>query len=370
MARNQAGRQAPRTTPPRGGKARMQKQDEERNARPKRGKGAYGKDAPRGKGSYGKGKGPDRTRAPRRDDRGPRVSKDRLIEGRRAADEALAAGVPIRRAFIATTPSSQDPKLANLGRELEAMGVAVDYVSKGVLDRMSSHGAHQGVVLETEAYRYAELADIIAASGTGNALVIVLDHVTDEGNFGAIVRSAEVVGAAGVVIAKARAASVGVGAYKTSAGAVMHVPIAQVSNLATAIDELKEAGFWVGAATEHAKDLAWDAPMGGRIALVMGNEQTGVSRLVLDRADFSAKLPVAGRVESLNVAQATTAMAYEWLRQTMAADGADGLDAVFAQDEAVVEAEAADQAAYSEDAWESGSATSFFFDASDIEALS
>ena len=142
--------------------------------------------------------------------------------------------------------------------------------------------------------------------------------MTDEGNFGAIVRSAEVVGAAGVVIAKARAAGVGVGAYKTSAGAVLHLPIAQVPNLATALDRLKEAGFWAAAATEHADQDVWQAPLDGRIALVMGSEGSGVSRLVREHCDFECRLPQRGRVESLNVAQATTVLCYEWLRRSMA----------------------------------------------------
>jgi len=131
-----------------------------------------------------------------------------------------------------------------------------------------------------------------------------------------------VVGAAGVVIANARAASVGTAAYKTSAGAVLHIPIAQVPNLATAIDELKEAGFWVAAATEHAEQSVWDAPLGGRLCLVMGSEDRGISALVRKKCDFECRLPQRGRVESLNVAQATTVLCYEWLRRVSgAADG-------------------------------------------------
>ena len=151
------------------------------------------------------------------------------------------------------------------------------------------------------------------------SLVVVLDHVTDEGNFGAIVRSAEVVGAAGVVIANARAARVGVGAYKTSAGAVLHLPIAQVSNLPRALEELKAAGFWTCGSSEHATQSVWEAPMGGRLALVMGSEGSGISRLMLEKCDFTCKLPQFGQVESLNVAQATTVMCYEWLRRTQEA---------------------------------------------------
>ena len=253
-----------------------------------------------------------------------------LIEGRRATDEALELGLPITRALVQKDGGQGDPSLSQLAARLEAAGIEVERVPKPVLDSLSSHGAHQGVMLRVRPYRYAELADVIERAGEGPALVIVLDHVTDEGNFGAIVRTAEVVGAAGVVVARARAARVGVGAYKTSAGAVMHLPIAQVPNLANALDELKEHGFWAAAATEHAHDVIWDAPLAGRVALVMGSEGSGISRLVCEHCDFGFRLPQRGRVESLNVAQATTAIAYEWLRRVETGDGTDGAASVSA----------------------------------------
>ena len=248
---------------------------------------------------------------------GQRPATD-LIEGRRACAEALEGGLPLKRALVAMG-GEQDQTLAGLVRRLEAAGVPVERVPKGRLDALSSHGAHQGIVVQTRPFAYAELSDVIANAGDGHALVVLLDHVTDEGNFGAIVRSAEVVGAAGVVIAKARAAGVGVGAYKTSAGAVLHVPIAQVSNLATAIDELKRAGFWVAGSTEHATQDVWSAPLEGRLCLVMGSEGSGISQLVRKKCDFECRLPQRGRVESLNVAQAATVMCYEWLRRESAA---------------------------------------------------
>jgi 23S rRNA (guanosine2251-2'-O)-methyltransferase len=229
-------------------------------------------------------------------------------------------GIPLKRALVATG----DDTLDSLVRRLGEAGVPVEEVPRQRLDALSSHGAHQGIVCQAAPYRYASLADVIARAGEGDALVVVLDHVTDQGNLGAIVRSAEVVGAAGVVIAKARAAGVGVGAYKTSAGAVMHIPVAQVANLSSAIDELKAAGFWAAAASEHAEQDVWSAPLGGRIALVMGSEGEGISRLVLEHCDFGCRLPQRGRVESLNVAQAATVMCYEWLRRTQEAGAAVG----------------------------------------------
>ena len=284
---------------------------------------ARGRDGSRGAGGYvGRG-GAVGARSGSRPDSS---SRGDLIEGRRATDEALELGLPITRALVQKDGGQGDPALSQLAARLEASGIEVERVAKPVLDSLSSHGAHQGVMLRVRPYRYAELRDVLERAGEGPALVIVLDHVTDEGNFGAIVRTAEVVGAAGVVVARARAARVGVGANKTSAGAVMHLPIAQVSNLANALDELKEHGFWAGAATEHARDVIWDAPLAGRVALVMGSEGSGISRLVREHCDFEFRLPQRGRVESLNVAQATTAIAYEWLRHCET-DGGDAAGA-------------------------------------------
>lgn len=243
------------------------------------------------------------------------AAEGNYIEGRRAAFEALRTGFPIKRALIAQGVENEAAIRDLLGGLGEA-GVSVKSVPRAQLDAISSHGAHQGIVLEVGKFPYADLSDIItAAPADAPALVVVLDHVTDAGNFGAIVRSAEVVGATGVVIPNKRAAEVTVATYKTSAGAVMHLPIAQVPNIARALEDLKAAGFWVGGATEHATDVCWDAPFEGRVALVMGSEGVGISRLVLDTCDFTTKLPQLGQTESLNVAQAATALCFEWLRR-------------------------------------------------------
>ena len=254
----------------------------------------------------------DRTQAarPQRDRNRDAVQapKGEFIEGRRAAAEALRTGFPIKCALIAEG-GERDAALSRLVDDLNAVGVRIKYVPRAQLDALSSHGAHQGIALEVGNFPYADVADILDRAGEGPALVVVLDHVTDDGNFGAIVRSAEVVGAAGVVIANKRAAGVTVGSYKTSAGAVMHLPIAQVPNIARALDDFKAAGFWVG------EGSCWDAPFEGRVALVMGSEGDGISRLVLEKCDFLTKLPQRGMTESLNVAQATTALCFEWLRR-------------------------------------------------------
>ena len=275
----------------------------------------------KGKGSRGE-KNHGSRQLPGAARRGPQERSD-LIEGRRAVEEALGCGMPLRSALVQERSGERDQALEKIAARLEDAGVPVERVPRARLDALSSHGAHQGVCVRTRPFEYAELSDVIAAAGEGDALIVVLDHVTDQGNFGAIVRTAEVVGAAGVVVAKARAASVGVGAYKTSAGAVMHLPIAQVPNLARALDELKASGFWACAATEHAEEDVWHAPMAGRLALVMGSEGEGISRLVAEKCDFACRLPQRGRVESLNVAQATTVLCYEWLRRVECGGEAD-----------------------------------------------
>ena len=165
-------------------------------------------------------------------------------------------------------------------------------------------------------YEYATLYDLIDLSrGKKDSLIVALDHITDVGNLGAIIRSAEVVGATGVLIPKKRAAQVNNTVYRTSAGAVEYIKVAQEANIATSLKRLKDEGFWVGAASAEAKTAIWDAPIEGRLVVVMGAEDTGISRLVREICDFEFKLPQRGFTQSLNVAQSFTAIAYEWLRR-------------------------------------------------------
>jgi 23S rRNA (guanosine2251-2'-O)-methyltransferase len=197
----------------------------------------------------------------------------------------------------------------------------VETVRRADLDAASERGSHQGVVAQAAPFAYANLQDVVeralaqAVENGGRALVVVLDHITDAGNLGAIVRSAHTVGASGVIIPNKRSCQVTSATYKSSAGAIAHLPVARVSNLVGAMEALKQEGFWIAGASEHAKDVIWDANLTGKTALVMGSEGEGISRLVLENCDFLVKLPQVGKVESLNVAQAATACMYEWLRQ-------------------------------------------------------
>ena len=239
-----------------------------------------------------------------------------VIEGRNAVIEALRAGVPLSRVTIAEG-TKPDRGLDEIVSRAGEAGVAVDRAPKRVLDAKSDRGAHQGVIAEAKPYKYASLDDVLQrAEGKPAALIIALDHITDPGNLGAVVRTAEVVGADGVVVANARQAAVTPAAYKSSAGALSHVLLAQEANLVRSLERCKAAGFWIAGASEHAEQTVWDAPLEGRIVLVVGSEGGGLARLTRETCDFLVRLPQVGQVGSLNVAQATTAIAYEWVRRS------------------------------------------------------
>ena len=164
-------------------------------------------------------------------------------------------------------------------------------------------------------FEYATIHDLIEASrGKEHSLIVALDHITDVGNFGAIIRSAEVVGATGVIIPNKRAAQVNETVYRTSAGAVEYLKVAREANISQSIARLKHEGFWVGAASVDAKTSLWNAPLEGRLVVVMGAEDTGISRLVRESCDFEFALPQRGFTQSLNVAQTFAVIAYEWMR--------------------------------------------------------
>ncbi len=239
-----------------------------------------------------------------------------IIYGKRAVVEALRSGVPMRRVCIADN-ISRDSIVSDIMRKAKNAGLECSFMPRKRIEEIcgANFERSQGVAAEVAPYRYVECGDVIASAGDGAALVVVCDHITDSGNLGAIARSAESVGAVGIVIPNKRSAQVTAATYKTSAGAVAHLPIAQVPNLKRALQELKDAGFWVVAASEHSEELLWDTDMTGRIALVVGNEHEGISELVLKNSDLFCRLPQRGEISSLNVAQASTVFMYEWLRQ-------------------------------------------------------
>ena len=248
--------------------------------------------------------------------REPASSKSDLqLEGRNALIEALDASAPISCIYV-SSQATDDARVSSALKRAQRLGISVQTLSMPELDKMSERRSHQGVIARVEPYSYASLHDLVKRSeNKENALIIACDHITDAGNFGAICRTAEVVGATGMLIPNKRNARVNANVYKTSAGAVLHIPIAIEANLVRSLNALKEEGFWIVGASEHATQLLWDANLKGRIVLVMGSEGDGLSRLTLETCDMLVALPQAGKIESLNVAQACTALSYEWMRQ-------------------------------------------------------
>ncbi|MCF0104390.1 MAG: 23S rRNA (guanosine(2251)-2'-O)-methyltransferase RlmB [Eggerthellaceae bacterium] len=242
-------------------------------------------------------------------------NKTKIIEGKRAVLEAALAGAPLSKIFFANNLSDQK-FIKKIKNSLSGSSAKITFVEKNELDEMSVQGSHQGVLAKMNEFLYLRIEEILEAAEQ-NALIIVLDHIKDSGNLGAIIRSAESVGACGVIIPNKRSASVTTSTYKSSAGAVSHMKIARVSNIARSIEKLKGHGFWVVGASEHAEDLVWDSILKGRIALVMGAEEDGISQLVFSKIDFLIKLPQQGKISCLNVAQASTVFMYEWLRQNL-----------------------------------------------------
>ena len=231
--------------------------------------------------------------------------KNDIIEGRNAVIEALRAGRAIDKIFIAK--GDVDKTLGHIASKARDKGIVVVEADRRKLDFMSQTHAHQGVVALAAVREYCEIADILAIAAERNEapFVIVCDEISDPHNLGAIIRSAECVGAHGVIIPKRRSAGLTAIVDKASAGAAEHMAIARVPNISAAIKELKDNGLW-------STDLT------GAIALVIGSEGEGMSRLVKESCDFILSLPMKGQVSSLNASAAAAVTMYEVLRQRSA----------------------------------------------------
>jgi 23S rRNA (guanosine2251-2'-O)-methyltransferase len=236
------------------------------------------------------------------------------LEGRNAVIEALRSGRRVLKVLVAD--GAKPAGVADVLTAATVAGVPVATVPRRELDRDSEHGAHQGVVALVEPFEFVPLKRILdSTEGRERSLLIALDQVTDPGNLGAVIRTADVAGADGIITTKHRSAAMTPAAYKAAAGAAEHIRVARESNLVQALDSCKAAGYWIAGASEHADQLAWDAPMEGRLVIVMGSEGEGLSRLTQRTCDFLVGLPVAGPVGSLNVSAAAAVLAFEWVRR-------------------------------------------------------
>jgi 23S rRNA (guanosine2251-2'-O)-methyltransferase len=238
------------------------------------------------------------------------------IEGRNAVIEALRSGRTIDKLFI--LDGCQDGPIKTILREAKKAGSLITFVTKERLDNMSQTGKHQGVIAFAAAYEYAEVSDILkAARDKGeDPFIFILDEIEDPHNLGAIIRTANLSGAHGVIIPKRRAAGLTATVLKTSAGALNYTPVAKVTNIASTIDELKKEGLWFVCGDMDGTRM-YDLNLKGPIGLVIGNEGEGVGRLVKEKCDMVASIPMKGDIDSLNASVAAGVLAFEIVRQRL-----------------------------------------------------
>ena len=240
-----------------------------------------------------------------------------MIEGRNAVLEAFRSGKCVDKLFI--LDGCQDGPVRTIAREARKHDTIVKFVPKERLDSMSETGAHQGVIAQVAAYDYSTVEYIMKkAEEKGEPpFIILLDNIEDPHNLGAIIRTANLAGAHGVIIPKHRAVGLTATVAKTSAGALNYTPVAKVANLGQTIDELKEKGIWFVCADMDG-EVMYRQNLTGPIGLVIGNEGNGVSRLVKEKCDFTTAIPMNGDIDSLNASVAAGVLAFEIVRQRMA----------------------------------------------------
>lgn len=238
------------------------------------------------------------------------------IEGRNAVMEAFRSGKCIDKLFV--LDGCQDGPVLSIKREAKKQDTLIRYVDKERLDQLSETGKHQGVIAYAAAYEYAEVGDIMAlAKEKGEEPFIwLLDNIEDPHNLGAMIRTAHQAGAHGVIIPKNRAVGLTATVARTSAGALNYLPVAKVTNLAKTIEELKKEGLWFVCADMDGT-VMYDLNLTGPIGLVIGSEGEGVGRLVKEKCDFVASIPMHGQIDSLNASVAAGVLGYEIVRQRM-----------------------------------------------------
>lgn len=238
------------------------------------------------------------------------------IEGRNAVLEAFRSGKTIDKLYI--QDGCKDGPIQTILREAKKKDTIVNYVARERLDMMSETGKHQGVIAMAAAYAYAEVEDILenARKKGEPPFVILLDNIEDPHNLGAIIRTANLAGAHGVIIPKRRAVGLTGTVAKASAGALNYTPVAKVTNLVATMKELKEQGLWFVCADMGGTTM-YDLDLKGPIGLVIGNEGDGVGKLVKENCDFVASIPMKGDIDSLNASVAAGVLAYEIVRQRL-----------------------------------------------------
>lgn len=238
-----------------------------------------------------------------------------LIEGRNAVTEALKSGRAIDKVYLAS--GETDKALARLAAQAKEAGAVIVQTDRRKLDMMSPTGAHQGIIAAVAAHEYASVDDILArAEQRGEQpLIVICDELSDPHNLGAILRTAECAGAHGVIIPKRRSVGLTAVVAKASAGALEYMPVVRVSNIPSAMEDLKKRGIWIYGTAADGDTVLYNADLKGAAAIVIGNEGEGMSRLVSEHCDFRVSIPMRGEISSLNASAAAAIMLYEAVRQ-------------------------------------------------------
>ena len=238
------------------------------------------------------------------------------IEGRNAVLEAFRSGKCVDKLFI--LDGCQDGPMMTIKREAKKHDALLNFVTKERLSQISETGKHQGVVAYAAAYEYSTVDDMLAlAEERGeDPFILILDNIEDPHNLGAIIRTANLAGAHGVIIPKHRAVGITPTVAKTSAGAINYTPVVKVTNIGKTMDELKERGMWFACADMDG-EVIYRQNLTGSIGLVIGNEGSGVSRLVKEKCDFISSIPMKGDIDSLNASVAAGVLAFEVVRQRL-----------------------------------------------------
>ena len=239
-----------------------------------------------------------------------------MVEGRNAVIEAFRSGKPVDKLFV--LDGCQDGPVRTIIREAKKHDTIINFVTRERLDQISETKKHQGVIAYAAAYEYSEVEDMLelAMKKGEDPFLILLDNIEDPHNLGAIIRTANLAGAHGVIIPKRRAVGLTATVAKTSAGALNYTPVAKVTNLAKTMEELKEKGLWFVCADMGGESM-YRLNLTGPIGMVIGNEGDGVSRLVKEKCDFIASIPMKGDIDSLNASVAAGVLAYEIVRQRL-----------------------------------------------------
>lgn len=237
------------------------------------------------------------------------------IAGKHPVLEAMRSGRTIHKIWIAE--QAQKHHTQPIIAEAKKLNIVIQTADKRKLDQLVPGVPHQGVVAQAAAHDYVEVDDLLERARSRNEapFLLILDEIEDPHNLGSILRTADCTGAHGVIIPKRRAVGLTATVSKTSAGAVEYVPVARVTNIAQTIDSLKEQGVWVVGADASADELIYRIDLKLPIAIVIGNENRGIGRLVKDKCDFLIKLPMVGRINSLNASVAASVCMYEVVRQ-------------------------------------------------------